>query len=169
MNSDLDETYPKSNVCGFSFRNVNCYVPVSSAIALIRKAKRPLLIIGSQATLSPNIDKVSRAVISIGIPCFLGGMARGLVGKNNPIQVQTPLGAADTGISCCCLQISQPQLTLSDASYAEGRSKRCWPRYFSWGNMRLPAKLWKNTSKPEKGQCHCHQSGQEKNVNGRFM
>lgn len=48
---------------------------------MISKAKKPLFIIGSQATLAPTpVEELKSALERIGVPCFLGGMARGLLG-----------------------------------------------------------------------------------------
>ena len=62
---------------------------VSRAVELIAMAQRPVLIVGSQATLQPdNIDKLAGAVGALGIPVFLTGMARGLLGRSHPIQMR---------------------------------------------------------------------------------
>jgi acetolactate synthase-like protein len=55
----------------------------------LARAKRPVLLIGSQATLdAENIEVLSRAVESLGIPVYLGGMARGLLGRNHRLQMR---------------------------------------------------------------------------------
>lgn len=62
---------------------------VSKSVELLSKAKRPLILMGSQSTLPPvKSDELVRAVNRLGIPCYLGGMSRGLLGANNPLQVQ---------------------------------------------------------------------------------
>jgi acetolactate synthase-1/2/3 large subunit len=62
---------------------------VSRAVELIAMAQRPALIVGSQATLQPdNIDKLAGAVGALGIPVFLTGMARGLLGRSHPMQMR---------------------------------------------------------------------------------
>lgn len=62
---------------------------ISKCAALIRSAKKPVFILGSQATLPPISTKGLRAALDkMGIPCFLGGMARGLLGRNNPIHIR---------------------------------------------------------------------------------
>ncbi|MEM8963902.1 MAG: thiamine pyrophosphate-binding protein [Acidobacteriota bacterium] len=49
------------------------------------KAKRPVALIGSQAVLDPDrLDAVVSAVDSLGIPFYLSGMARGLMGREHP-------------------------------------------------------------------------------------
>ena len=60
---------------------------VDDAVELLRGASRPVLIIGSQAlvnTRSPEI--VADAARRLGLPTFLGGMARGLLGRTSDIQ-----------------------------------------------------------------------------------
>ncbi|XP_074659901.1 2-hydroxyacyl-CoA lyase 2-like [Tubulanus polymorphus] len=56
---------------------------------IVAKAKKPLILIGSQATLPPtSVHELRAALEAMGIPCFLGGMARGLLGRNSPIQAR---------------------------------------------------------------------------------
>lgn len=55
----------------------------------IRKAECPVALIGSQATLrADRIDDIAAAVERIGIPVFLSGMARGLLGAESSIQLK---------------------------------------------------------------------------------
>mgnify|MGYP001815619751 FL=1 len=62
---------------------------VSKALELVAMAQRPVLIVGSQATLHPdNINILAGAVGSLGIPVYLTGMARGLMGRLHPMQVR---------------------------------------------------------------------------------
>lgn len=57
------------------------------AAAWLRAAARPVLLIGSQATLDPSrIEALRKAVDVLGVPTFLGGMARGLLGQRHPLQ-----------------------------------------------------------------------------------
>jgi len=56
-------------------------------VELLSKAKRPILLIGSQAMVSPvAAGELSKVVSSLGIPIFLGGMARGLLGAKSDVQ-----------------------------------------------------------------------------------
>ena len=49
----------------------------------LKKAKRPLLVIGSQALLdAEKAMELQQAVLKMGIPTYLSGMARGLLGRN---------------------------------------------------------------------------------------
>jgi len=62
---------------------------VRQAAELIKKAKKPLILLGSQATLSPaGAGRLNIMIESLGVPCYLGGMSRGLLGKDNPLQIR---------------------------------------------------------------------------------
>jgi acetolactate synthase-1/2/3 large subunit len=67
-------------------------VPDSSlgrAAAALAKAERPLFVIGSQALLmAANAAAIAAAVTRMGIPVYLSGMARGLLGPNHPLQMR---------------------------------------------------------------------------------
>jgi len=53
----------------------------------LKNAKRPVILLGSQATLPPMpAEKLREALEKMNAPCFLGGMARGLLGKDSEIQ-----------------------------------------------------------------------------------
>ncbi|KAK6111335.1 Thiamine pyrophosphate enzyme N-terminal TPP binding domain family protein [Brugia pahangi] len=56
---------------------------------MVLKSKKPVLIIGSQAVLAPvSVYELKKAVKAIGIPTFLTGMSRGLLGQRNPIHMR---------------------------------------------------------------------------------
>jgi acetolactate synthase-like protein len=60
---------------------------VAQAVELLKNAKRPVILLGSQATLPPMpAEKLREALEKMNAPCFLGGMARGLLGKDSEIQ-----------------------------------------------------------------------------------
>lgn len=62
---------------------------VQDCVELISRAKKPVILLGSQVTLPPTPVKVLRAALEeLGIPCFLGGMARGMLGKNSPLHIR---------------------------------------------------------------------------------
>ena len=66
--------------------------PVLSALS---KCSKPVLVVGSQATLEPEeIERLSSAVRKLGLPTYLGGMARGLLGKDDPLQLRHKRGKA---------------------------------------------------------------------------
>lgn len=59
------------------------------AAALIQKAKRPLMILGSGALLQPELaGQLAIAIDQIGIPVFLSGMGRGLLGNSGRLHVR---------------------------------------------------------------------------------
>uniref|UniRef100_E6Q0W0 Thiamine pyrophosphate enzyme-like TPP binding protein n=1 Tax=mine drainage metagenome TaxID=410659 RepID=E6Q0W0_9ZZZZ len=60
-----------------------------AAIAALRRAERPLAIVGSQALSVPeNAQNIVDAIGSLGIPVYLSGMARGLLGREHPLQMR---------------------------------------------------------------------------------
>lgn len=59
------------------------------AAALLRKAKKPVLVLGSQAMLSPpDVPELVRAIEALGAPVYLAGMARGLLGAGHALQLR---------------------------------------------------------------------------------
>jgi acetolactate synthase-1/2/3 large subunit len=59
------------------------------ALAMLKDAKRPAMILGSQATLRPtDIEHLIASVEKLGIPVYLSGMARGLLGKGHPLHMR---------------------------------------------------------------------------------
>ena len=62
---------------------------VSKALEMVSMSQRPVMIVGSQATLQPdNIGQLAKAVGTLGIPVYLTGMARGLLGRSHPMQMR---------------------------------------------------------------------------------
>lgn len=60
---------------------------VERARSLVRASRRPVLVLGSQAMLQPDRAAVlAGAVASLGMPTYLTGMARGLLGPSHPLQ-----------------------------------------------------------------------------------
>lgn len=56
-------------------------------LAALQKATRPLLVISSGALLSPTLaPHIADAIRSLGVPVYLSGMARGLLGQSDPLQ-----------------------------------------------------------------------------------
>lgn len=59
---------------------------LKSARAALAKAERPLLVIGSQAVVLPGqADALAASVARLGVPVYLSGMARGLLGRDHPL------------------------------------------------------------------------------------
>jgi len=76
---------------------------LSYAVRLLKSAKKPFLMIGSQALLSTKdvySGKLVQAVNKLGIPSSLSGMARGLLGKSNKLQIKQKL-ARKAGLREC--------------------------------------------------------------------
>jgi len=62
---------------------------IASAAAALARAQRPLLVIGSQALLAvERVPEIAAAVNRIGVPVYLSGMARGLLGRSHPLQMR---------------------------------------------------------------------------------
>ncbi|XP_061684209.1 2-hydroxyacyl-CoA lyase 2 [Syngnathoides biaculeatus] len=62
---------------------------VQKCIELVSRAKKPVILLGSQATLPPTpVDEIRSALEDLGIPCFLGGMSRGMLGKDSPFHIR---------------------------------------------------------------------------------
>jgi acetolactate synthase-1/2/3 large subunit len=61
---------------------------IDAAAARLAGARRPLLVIGSQAlALADDPSQIAAAVSRLGIPVYLSGMARGLMGRDQPLQM----------------------------------------------------------------------------------
>ena len=59
------------------------------AAKLLAASQRPVLMIGSQALLDPGIvGDLAAAVERLGVPVYLSGMARGLLGPAHPLQLR---------------------------------------------------------------------------------
>lgn len=62
---------------------------LQAALSALAKAERPLMVIGSQAlVLSQEAHRLAEAVAQLGVPVYLSGMARGLLGPNHPLQMR---------------------------------------------------------------------------------
>lgn len=62
---------------------------VKAAAKALAAAERPVLLVGSQALVSPGeADALARAIEGLGIPVYLSGMARGLLGVGHTLQMR---------------------------------------------------------------------------------
>ena len=62
---------------------------LARAAAALARAERPLLVIGSQALLvAARAAEIAAAVDRLGVPVYLSGMARGLLGREHPLQMR---------------------------------------------------------------------------------
>ncbi len=79
--------------------------PSSQIVSLVRESKRPVLVVGSQALHDVSVvDDLADSIKKLGIPTYLSGMARGLLGKGSEIQMRhkrrKALREADLVILC---------------------------------------------------------------------
>lgn len=59
---------------------------VQRAAKLLGEAKRPVFVLGSQATLQPEeLPRLVKALERLGVPVYLSGMARGLLGASHEL------------------------------------------------------------------------------------
>ena len=62
---------------------------LKAAVAALSRSSRPLLVIGSQAlALAGEAQRIAAAVAQLGIPVYLSGMARGLLGRDSALQMR---------------------------------------------------------------------------------
>ncbi len=68
---------------------------VARVVERVKKARQPVMIVGSQAALRPDrIEAVAQGLKNMGVPMYLAGMARGLLGKDHPLQFRHHRSAA---------------------------------------------------------------------------
>ena len=61
----------------------------AAAAQALARAERPLAVIGSQALVdAAGAPAVAEAVAQLGVPVYLSGMARGLLGRDHPLQMR---------------------------------------------------------------------------------
>jgi len=62
---------------------------VEAAASALARVARPLLVIGSQAlSLASEAPRIAAAVAQLGVPVYLSGMARGLLGRDHALQMR---------------------------------------------------------------------------------
>ncbi len=62
---------------------------VDKVAAKIKASAKPVMLIGSGAMMNPKkAHELAAAVTKLGIPVYLSGMGRGLLGKENPLQMR---------------------------------------------------------------------------------
>ncbi|MBL8327513.1 MAG: thiamine pyrophosphate-binding protein [Rubrivivax sp.] len=60
-----------------------------AAVAALQRAQRPLMVVGSQALVDvPRVQALAEAISALGVPVYLSGMARGLLGRDHPLQMR---------------------------------------------------------------------------------
>lgn len=95
VNRHAEQIFEGKNQIRYSEQPLNFDFPthkdfqLQSAISRLKKASRPLMVLGSGAMMQPAKALQLRAAIEqMGIPVYLSGMARGLLGKNHPLQLR---------------------------------------------------------------------------------
>lgn len=79
-------------------------VIVGRAAAALSGAAQPLLVIGSQALLrAGDAARLAAAVTQLGIPAYLSGMARGLLGRAHPLHMRHSRREALRAADCVML------------------------------------------------------------------
>jgi acetolactate synthase-1/2/3 large subunit len=77
---------------------------VEAAAAALARAERPLIVIGSQAlAIAAEAPRIAAAVAQLGIPVYLSGMARGLLGRDHALQMRHQRRAALRESDCVLL------------------------------------------------------------------
>ncbi|MBE0620087.1 MAG: thiamine pyrophosphate-binding protein [Burkholderiales bacterium] len=77
---------------------------VSAAAAALARSERPLIVIGSQAlSIAAAAPRIAAAVAQLGIPVYLSGMARGLLGRDHSLQMRHQRRAALRESDCVLL------------------------------------------------------------------
>jgi acetolactate synthase-like protein len=77
---------------------------VSKTVKSITKAERPLIVMGSQATLPPIEDTKIRTILTdMGIPCFFFGLSRGILPNTHHLYMKDGLQSALNGSDCILL------------------------------------------------------------------
>jgi acetolactate synthase-like protein len=68
---------------------------LDEAVALLEKAERPALVVGSQTMVNVRDPQLlARSIEALGLPVWLGGTARGLLGKDSALQFRHARGKA---------------------------------------------------------------------------
>jgi thiamine pyrophosphate-dependent acetolactate synthase large subunit-like protein len=68
---------------------------LEAAAELLSKAERPVLVVGSQTLARPlEAGAVAASIRRLGVPTWLGGTARGLLGRQDPVQRRHNRGKA---------------------------------------------------------------------------
>ena len=62
---------------------------IGRIVEALARAQKPLLVLGSQTVVDASqVDRIVQAVSRLGIPAYLSGMARGLLGRDHPLQMR---------------------------------------------------------------------------------
>jgi thiamine pyrophosphate-dependent acetolactate synthase large subunit-like protein len=106
---------------------------IDEAARALARAVRPLVIVGSQAlACARSAERVAAAIAHIGIPVYLSGMARGLLGRDHALQLRhhrrDALRASDcvvlAGVPCDFRLDYGRQVRRTSTLIAANRSRR---------------------------------------------
>jgi acetolactate synthase-1/2/3 large subunit len=68
---------------------------VAAAAKAVRAAEKPVIVVGSQTMIGVRDPApIARAIEALGVPVYLAGMARGLLGRHHALQLRHNRGAA---------------------------------------------------------------------------
>ena len=102
---------PVMNLKEVDFTPLPIHIPmpqdseILQATQYLQAAKRPVLVLGSQVTIEASLmNDLAKSIDGMGVPTFLGGMARGLLGRNGKCFVRqgrtNALAQSDCVILC---------------------------------------------------------------------
>lgn len=92
-------------------------------LAALAEAERPLLLIGSQAMLQERpVSELVRSVEALGLPVYLSGMARGLLGKAHPLHLRHQRRLALREADCVMLAGVPCDFRLDYGNHIPGRA-----------------------------------------------
>lgn len=90
----------------------------------LRKARKPLLLLSSQCVSDPAaIPALVQAIETLGIPCYLSGMARGLLSRDHPLQCRHQRKQALREADCVVLAGVPCDFRLDYGSHIRSRAK----------------------------------------------
>lgn len=82
---------------------------MSRCVEIVSRSKKPLILLGSQATLPPTpVEDLRRSLENLGIPCYLGGMSRGLLGEwhiASPLSIERIITTRIDGFQECAVHL----------------------------------------------------------------
>jgi len=95
INNHAKKLFDGKDSASFDNPRPNISYPIHSAsqitkvVARLNSASKPVLLAGSGAMMNPQkANELAAAVSQLGIPVFLSGMARGLLGKESKLQLR---------------------------------------------------------------------------------
>lgn len=96
---------------------------IAVAAQRIQSTERPIVLVGSQALVSPgSADRMRTAVERLGAPVYLSGMARGMLGADHPLQARHRRRDALRGADCVLLAGVPADFRLDYGHHVRGSS-----------------------------------------------